>query len=237
MTRKRKMSLHDCASVQECAKHILYSMYDICGKIYMDKFFFSALGHILNRIQIRIEWMKEKKKLTEHELLFGICFFAGIVWITLLARGKTPENTLLNQSLSASFLEKGWNRPALFWQCLYSRGMIMLLMIFLAYTPLWKLTFRMITAWIGLSFGMLFKLFFCWYGVSGIGLLLVSILPHFLFYWMAYGLLYWEMDRRRLRIVKSPFGIFIAIGVVIMGIVIESYVNPFLLRTYLKLFF
>lgn len=181
--------------------------------------------------------MKEKKKLTEHELLFGICFFAGIVWITLLATGKTPENTLLNQSLSGAFLEEGWNRGALFLQCLYSRGMIMLLLILLSYTPLRKLTFRMVTVWVGISFGMLFKLFFCWYGVSGLGLLLVSILPHFLFYWMAYGLLYWEMDRQRLRLSKSPVGIFIAIGVVIIGIAIESYVNPFLLKAYLKIFF
>lgn len=181
--------------------------------------------------------MREKKKLTEHELLFGICFFAGIVWITLLSKGKTPENTLLNQSLSGAFLEEGWNQGALLLQCLYSRGMIMLLLILLAYTPLRKLTFRMVTTWVGISFGMLFKLFFCWYGVSGLGLLLVSILPHFLFYWMAYGLLYWEMDRQRIRLTKSPVGILIAMGVVIMGIAIESYVNPFLLRAYLKIFF
>ena len=181
--------------------------------------------------------MKEKKKLTEHELLFGICFFVGIVWITLLARGKTPENTMLNQSLSISFLEEGWNQRALLLQCLYSRGIIMLLLILLAYTPLRKITYGIVTAWVGLSFGMLFKLFFCWYGISGLGLLLVSILPHFLFYWMAYGLLYWEMDRQRIRLTKSPVGILIAMGVVIMGIAIESYVNPFLLRAYLKIFF
>ena len=181
--------------------------------------------------------MKEKKKLTEHEILFGICFFAGIVWITLLARGKTPENTLLNQSLSITFLEQGWNRGALFFQCLYSRGIIMLLLILLAYTPLRKMTFGIVTVWAGISLGMLFKLFFCWYGIRGLGLLVVSFLPHFLFYWMAYGLLYWEMDRQRMRLTKSPVGIFIAIGVVIMGIVIESYVNPFLLRSYLKIFF
>ena len=113
----------------------------------------------------------------------------------------------------------------------------MLLLILLSYTPLRKLTFRIVTAWVGLSYGMLFKLFFCWYGVSGLGLLIVSNLPHFLFYWMAYGLLYWEMDRQRLRTVKNPMGIFVGIAVVIMGIAIESYVNPFLLRTYLRIFF
>ncbi len=179
---------------------------------------------------------KQKRKLTENEIVFGICFLIGAVWVTVLARGKTPENTVLSQALSAVFLEQGWNGKMLFLQCLYSRGILMLLLLFLAYTPFRKLTFRLVTAYLGVSFGILFKLFFCWYGMGGVGLLLVSMLPHFLFYWMAYGLLYWESDPGRCRTLKKPVGILIAIGVVIMGIVIESYVNPFLLRSYLKIF-
>lgn len=178
----------------------------------------------------------KKRKLTENEFLFGICFLTGAVWVTILARGKTPENTLLSQALSAVFLEQGWNGKMLFLQCLYSRGILMLLLLFLAYTPFRKLAFRLVTAYLGVSFGILFKLFFCWYGIGGVGLLFVSVLPHFLFYWMAYGLLYWESDPLRSRTLKKPVGILIAIGVVIMGIVIESYVNPFLLRSYLKIF-
>ena len=181
--------------------------------------------------------MKEKKKITEHELIFGICFLLGAILITIFAKGKTPENTLLNQSLSLAFLEKGWNKKALFLQCLYSRGMIMLLLIFLVYTPLRKIVFRIVTAWLGISFGILFKLFFVWYGIAGIGLLLVSIIPHFLFYWMAYGLMYCETEKRQLFRIKKPIGFFLSAGVVIMGIFIESYVNPFLLIAYLKIFF
>lgn len=181
--------------------------------------------------------MTQKKRITEHEMIFGICFLLGAVLITILAKGKTPENTLLNQSLSQTFLEQGWNKKVLFLQCLYSRGGIMLLLILLTYTSLRKLVFRIVTAWLGISFGILFKLFYCWYGIGGIGLLLVSVLPHFLLYWMAYGLLYWEMDRRRFRVINSPIGILMALGVVIIGIFIESYVNPFLVSAYIKIFF
>lgn len=181
--------------------------------------------------------MKEKKKLTEHEFLFGICFFAGVVLITILAKGKTPENTLLNQSLSLNFLEQGWNKNGLFLQCLFSRGILLLMLILLAYTSMRKWAFRIVTVWIGLGLGILCKLFFCWYGLKGLGLLIVSLLPHFLLYWMAYGMLYWEMEKKRLRVVNSPLGIIISILVVITGILVESYVNPIFLRAYLKLFF
>ena len=75
--------------------------------------------------------MKEKKKLTEHELIFSICFLLGVVLITILAKGKTPENTLLNQSLSLNFLEQGWNKKGLFLQCLFSRGIVLLLLVLL----------------------------------------------------------------------------------------------------------
>lgn len=181
--------------------------------------------------------MKEKKKITEHEFLFGICFFAGVVLITILAKDKVPENTLMNQSLSRDFLEQGWNRSGLLLQCLFNRGIILFLLVLLAYTSLRKFAFRIVTVWIGLGLGCLCKLFFVWYGLKGIGLLAVSMLPHYLLYWMAYGMLYWEMEKRRLRVVNSPVGIVLSIGVVITGIIMESYVNPILLRTYLQLFF
>lgn len=69
------------------------------------------------------------------------------------------------------------------------------------------------------------------------GLLLVATLPHYLFYFMAYGLLYWNFEKNRLRVRKSYFPILLSVIVVIMGILAESYVNPFLVGGYLKIFF
>ena len=181
--------------------------------------------------------MKEKKKLTEHELLFGVSFFVGVVFVTILAKGKKPENTILNQSLSIAFLEQGIHGWGLFLQCLFSRGMVLVLLVLLSYTSMRKLSFRIVTISMGLGLGILCKLFFVWYGLKGVGLLLVLLMPHFLLYWMAYGMLYWELEKRRLRMTNNPLGIFLSIGVVITGILVESYVNPVLLKTYLKLFF
>ena len=181
--------------------------------------------------------MKEKKKLAEHELLFLVSFFIGIVFITLLAKGKKPENTILNQNLSLTFLEQGFYGRELFLQCLFSRGMVLVLLILLSYTSMRKLSFRIVTVWMGVGLGSLCKLFFLWYGLKGVGLLCILLMPHFLLYWMAYGMLYWELEKRRLRMTNNPVGIFLSTGVVIIGILVESYVNPFLLRAYLNLFF
>ena len=96
---------------------------------------------------------------------------------------------------------------------------------------------RAMIVWLGFVFGILLKLFYLWYGMKGMGLLLVSMLPHYLFYIMAYGLLYWNFEKNRMRMRKNYFPVVIAVAVVIMGIVLESYVNPFLVGGYLKIFF
>lgn len=181
--------------------------------------------------------MKIKKRATEHQILFMLSFLTGIVFITILARGKVPENTLMNQALSQAFLEEGWNRRELFLQCLWNRGIILLAVLSASCTPLRSWVFRAVTIWIGFAFGAMLKLFYLWYGIKGMGLLVVAVLPHYIFYWMAYGLLYWEWNRNSIRIKRNYFPFLLAVGVAIMGIFFESYVNPFLVSGYMKIFF
>ena len=96
---------------------------------------------------------------------------------------------------------------------------------------------RILLVWFGFICGILLKLFYLWYGLPGMGLLLVAALPHYLFYFMAYGLMYWNFEKNRLRVRKSYFPVLLSVIVVIMGIFSESYVNPFLVGGYLKIFF
>ncbi len=181
--------------------------------------------------------MRRRKGVTGHQILFLVSFFCGILIITIMAKGKIPENTLMNQALAGNFLEEGWNHKALFLQCLWKRGTVLFLIVLLTCTVMRVWVCRVMIIWLGFVVGMLLKLFYLWYGMKGMGLLLVSMLPHYLFYIMAYGLLYWNFEKNRMRMRKNYFPVVLAIAVVIMGIVLESYVNPFLVRGYLKIFF
>lgn len=181
--------------------------------------------------------MRIRRRVTGHQILFLVSFFIGILMVTIMAKGKVPENTLMNQSLSSAFLEQGWNRLELFWQCFWKRGTILFLIMLLTYTTMRVWVFRMVTVWIGFVFGLLLKLFYLWYGIKGMGLLFVSALPHYIFYWMACGLLYWELGKNRMRMKRNNIPFFLAMGVAIMGIILESYVNPFLVGGYIKIFF
>lgn len=175
--------------------------------------------------------------MTEHQILLSVAFLVGILYITLLAKGKVPENTIMDQALGSAFLEEGWNKKELFMQCIWNRGVFFIMIGTLSYSPIRKWIYRCITIWIGIVFGILLKLFYLWYGMKGIGLCLVSLLPQYIFYWMAYGLIYWESDSGRAFHKRNYASLLLSIVVVIMGIVLESYVNPILVNGYIKIFF
>jgi len=180
--------------------------------------------------------MRLKKRLTEHQMLFAIALLAGILLITVLAKGKIPENTIMNQALGNAFLEDGWNKRELLLQCLWNRGIFFCVIGILSCSSMRKWLFRCITIWIGVVFGIILKLFYLWYGIKGIGLCMVSVLPQYIFYWMAYGLIYWEADKERGLRKRNYISLLLIIAVVIMGIVLESYVNPNLVNGYIKIF-
>lgn len=181
--------------------------------------------------------MRIRKKVTGHQILFLVSFFIGIVSITVMAKGKVPENTLMSQALAGAFLEEGWNCRELFMQCLWKRAAFLVCILMLTCTTMRVLVCRVIIVCSGFVVGLLLKLFYLWYGIKGMGLLTVASLPHCLFYVMAYGLLYRNFEINRLRVRKNYFPVFVSVTVVIIGILLESYVNPFLVREYLKIFF
>ena len=181
--------------------------------------------------------MRGKRKVTGHQILFLVSFFCGILIISIMAKGKIPENTLMNQAIAGNLLAEGWNREALFVQCIWKRGAAMFLVLLLTCTIMRVWICRVLIIWFGFVFGVLLKLFYLWFGIKGMGLLLVSALPHYFFYIMAYALLYRVFENNRLRIKRNLMPVLVAVAVVIIGIVLESYVNPFWVNGYLKIFF
>ncbi len=108
--------------------------------------------------------------------------------------------------------------------------------------------------WIGLSVGMFVAVAVVHYGVKGLLLFVVALFPHYLLYLPAWMMLlkgarelcsciYFPGNCKRTYIngrkdeIKFGLGVFLKVlGVVIIGILSESYVNPKLLLGFLKIF-
>ena len=181
--------------------------------------------------------MKIKRRVTTQQILFAIAFLLGTFLITMLAKGKKPENTIMNQTLGMVLLEGGWNKKELLLQCLWNRGTLFSGIIMLSYTNMRKVMHCCVIVCVGFLIGVLLKLFYLWFGIKGMGLFFTALFPQGVFYWMAYGLIYWENGRRYVGIKRNMLPLFLEILVVIIGIIFESYVNPILVNGYVKIFF
>lgn len=108
--------------------------------------------------------------------------------------------------------------------------------------------------WLGMSVGMFVSASVIRYGVKGLILFLIAVFPHYLFYLPAWLILlqgarelcsciYFPGGCKRTYIngrrdeIRFGLGVlFKVLGVVIIGVLLESYVNPKLLLGFLKIF-
>lgn len=179
--------------------------------------------------------LQRKNKMAEQFFLFLFFFILGIAGTVFAWKLHWYEELLSVDDLAAT-MEMQWNYRTLLVQCLLKRGGTILFYILISHTILGIPIFRMMTAWYSLSIGILMEALALQYGVWGIGVFTAGILPHYLFYIPAYLLVYRGCLRTRIEGGKGVLLFLTAFGVVIIGSITESYVNPFLLKNFLKLF-
>ncbi len=178
-------------------------------------------------------------------LLFFLFFITGIV-ITLIW-SKQGFSTFYN--LSAEEIENvkqtKWDVGSLLIQCVVKRLGIIILIFMASGTKFGKRVNDFYIIWFSLSMGVLMEDMILQFGIIGLFLVIIGIFPQYLFYIPAYLTLVKEfIINCNIRGMKSLYPnriggrkIWFVIGVVIIGILLESYVNPFILKKYINLFF
>ncbi len=123
-----------------------------------------------------------------------------------------------------------------FFYILKERLSIVFALFLLATTSLGSIYVHMNVMWYGISSGLFLTIVLMRYGVKGILLLIAGMFPHYLIYVPAVALtLHLTKDK---RIVNSKFlgQLFVITVVVIIGCVLECYVNPEVVAKLLKNF-
>ena len=179
-------------------------------------------------------------------VLFLAGFVLGVLYIYMI--GCQETDFLGIQSLmQISFLEIGYREY--FFYLLKRRGLLGIGMLLIGMTAGGQLFLAGIVMYFGMSIGGMLSVMILRYGWKGILLSLGFCLPQDLFYIPAgsmgisllashYGQksdrlqMYHTGEKKRNRIKK----ICSVLGVTIIGIVTECYVNPFLVKTVLKIF-
>lgn len=200
---------------------------------------------------MKIQWRRAERP--NWALPFFAGLVAGAVFVYLNADVILTENGLLSQVNLERLGRIELNENAFFFYVLGKRIGLVWLAAILATTFAGIVTTYLIVLWAGVCGGVISAVAVMRYGVKGVLLLAGGMMPQFLLYVPAFLMLadwcmqtcmllyYPVVDYTEMHSVKSKkmevIGHFLFLhGVVIIGVILESYVNPNLMTELLKIF-
>ena len=183
--------------------------------------------------------------------LFMSGLFVGIILTNLQKSFLMESGGILNTDSLYAMRELKVDGCVLFYECLKQRLGSALLLAVLSTTYLGFVVCGGAALWYGICGGSLLAISVLRYGLKGLLLIIVGLLPQFFLYVPAFVLLLrWGEDvYRRIYVHKNiksetgkrllPHKLFVLLGIlalVVTGCVLEAYVNPGILRGLLKIF-
>lgn len=184
--------------------------------------------------------------------IFLISFFAGIVIMYIWKEALLFNTGLLDEYSLYHMKYMTLDKNALFFYVLSKRFKVVILTIILATTYLGLFFLLGLTIWYGTATGMVLAAVLIRYGLKGIFLILAGVFPQYLFYIPALVLLvsmcenlYQNIGMKKIMGDKALLHgswtryflrYIILIFIVLLGCILESYLNPFIIKNLLKIF-
>ena len=184
--------------------------------------------------------------------ILPVSFFAGIFLMALLRRQLLFQTGFLDQETLYQMKYMTVDNHLFFLYVTVKRLSLVLFLFMLSTTYLGIAAVRCFAVWAGISGGMLCGAALLRYGLRGILLILAGIFPHYLVYLPAFFMLLSlcvqvcrqlcaEEGREGLgRLRRLPSGcllrLCLAAAAVLLGCILESYVNPIFVTNILKIF-
>lgn len=176
-------------------------------------------------------WHLQRKEKTMWMLVFLAGFVLGIGAICLFSEGLVLQSGFLDAAALDSVRYLKINRNGLFLYSLRQRMGMAAFLVLLSAAGIAGAGICLLLVWCGISAGAVLTVFSMRYGMKGLLLFLSCILPQQFFlipgYLMLMDWCFRRMERKKL---------LIPLAVVITGCLVESYVNPNILKVVLKIF-
>jgi len=184
---------------------------------------------------VREHWNKQAEG-SKWRFLLVLAFVAGIAAMMGLGNIFPFRTNVFSPDVCEMFLTIELSYMQLFVQCFFKYVGMFAVLLMLFHTGLGKVAFLLCVMWQFFSLGMTMQLLITEYGMWGLGLFIVGCFPQLYIYAAAYMLLYKTGAKisRGIRVTVANY--FFVFMVVIIGVVFESYVNPHLVKIFLKIF-
>lgn len=168
---------------------------------------------------------------------FLACFLAGILLANFLGADIFQENGSLTRYYLKQFQYADIQGQELLWHVCGNRLTLFFVLLVFGNIPKGKLTHAAFAAWSGFAYGYFCVLALSGFGAKGLLLCLVALFPQFLFYVPVYlGLVELSEHRGEGRRFRYLLAILLLFAGLVIGILLESYINPIILQKILRFF-
>lgn len=171
-------------------------------------------------------------------LILLLLLLAGIFSAQLFGREFFADYGFLNEYHLQTFANTKLDWVALFWSVLWERGKLFLALAIIGITPLKRVLPLLIQCIFSYTIGFFGAVCVMNLGIAGIGVMLLSLLPHGIFYvlvlvlllGMGQSVIYHEKG----YVLRRVFAIAVLCVLLTAGCLLESTVSTFLLQAVLK---
>lgn len=167
--------------------------------------------------------------------LFMPGFLFGIIYTNFIARQYVAEPEVFSDYFLQQFLQTRIVAQEFIWYVLKVRAIPFAVLLGLAFTKMRKMTASLFAIWTGISGGILLSIAVTELGIRGSIFCLLGIFPQFLFYIPSFLIVLsycWMYPKSRWSREKT----IMSVDMLLSGMIMETYVNPFLLHAFLKKF-
>lgn len=170
-------------------------------------------------------------------------FFAGIIYGWIFAPGYIEQIGFLSDSFLLGYLKEDIDGNHLFGYLLKGRSVSLFSVWILGSSFLGGILIYLVLLWTGFSVGLYLTAGLVKRGISGLGFCIAAVFPQMLFYIPAFGLvliqafvLSGKREMGRERVLRYGVILFVSFLLLFLGVLMESYVNPAILKKLLKIF-
>ena len=166
-------------------------------------------------------------------IIFMAGFLIGILYTNIISRQYITVSGIFNEYYLRQYVNTEVIAAEYIWYILPMRAGPFIALAVLGYTKLKKIAVIGYLLWTGFSVGVIAVSAVIQMGMRGILLFIVGIIPQFIFYILAYTIVLWYLytyPDAKWNSGKTTF-VFLTL---VMGILMEVYVNPGLMRMFIQ---
>lgn len=181
--------------------------------------------------------MKQRTSMGFLIVSFFVCFILGIVLANQCGVDHFEEYGSLTKYYLISYGEKGYDPVALFLHVLQRRGIWFVLLGLTGFLFRKTVVFDLYGTWCGFTYGYFFVLAIGAFGTFGCLIALASIFPQVICYLtLFFGMRSRLTSNLQMKRSERVLEMVILLLLFILGLLLEVYVNPWILQTVIRWF-